>query len=118
VRNNNIIRKLFGAFMLMVFAFSVTPKILLHNLVADHRDTPRSHNSSKEQQLSKTGFNCNCDNLVVESPFINDFAAVRLSDQPEFAKRHITFINDFSFPFLFYFRLRGPPAYIAPDFKA
>jgi len=96
--------------MLIVFAFSVTPKILLHNLVADHRDTPRSHNNSKQNQLSKTGFNCNCENLVVESPFVNDFVPFNLSIASQFANRQFVYNDDFRSVNHFYFELRGPPA--------
>ncbi|HLK30081.1 MAG TPA: hypothetical protein VKT28_15985 [Puia sp.] len=98
--------------MLMVFAFSVTPKILLHNLVADHRDTPRSHNNSKEQQLSKTGFNCNCDNLVVESPFVNDYVEIDLSVTQNFSGQKIAYENNFYSLHYFYFELRGPPSFM------
>jgi len=96
--------------MLIVFAFSVTPKILLHNLVADHRDTPRSQNHSKQNQLSKTGFNCNCENLVVESPFVNDFIPLNLSIATQFAQEQIVYTDDFHSLNYFYFELRGPPA--------
>jgi hypothetical protein len=101
--------------MLMVFAFSVTPKILLHNLVADHRDTPRSHNNSKEQQLSKTGFNCNCDNLVVEWPFVNDYTPIDLSIEQNFSEQTIAYTNNFHSLHYFYFELRGPPAIMLND---
>ena len=85
--------------MLIVFAFSVTPRILLHSLVADHRDTPRKHNNSTEQQLSKTGFNCNCDNLVVESPFVNNYVSIELQLTQQFFEKKTEYADQ---PFLIF----------------
>jgi|ERR1022692_3246802 hypothetical protein len=109
MRKNNIIRSFLAAIMLAVFAFSVTPKILLHNLVADHKDTPIKSNLSNQEQFSKAGFNCNCDNLVVESPFVNDFIPVHLPVQKQFVQLQTFFGNDFNSLHYFYFELRGPP---------
>lgn len=106
---NNFIRKILAVVMLNVFAFSVTPKIILHNLVADHRDTPRSQNHSKDQQLSKTGFNCNCDNLVVESPFTDDQKSVQIIISSFFLPQAIENIQRFNAGHHFYFLLQRPP---------
>jgi hypothetical protein len=95
--------------MLAVFVFSVTPKILLHNLVADHKDSPIKSNLSDKHQFSKAVFNCNCDNLVVESPFVNDVLPVYLAVQKLFVRQQTFFRNNFSFLHHFYFELRGPP---------
>ncbi|PWT76121.1 MAG: hypothetical protein C5B59_07265 [Bacteroidetes bacterium] len=65
-----IIKRALAGFMILLFAFCVTPKKLLHDLIADHRDTPFSLASPSQQQIEYSGFRCNCDNLVVESPFI------------------------------------------------
>lgn len=95
--------------MLAVFSFSVMPKIILHDLVADHRDTPLAQNYSDQQQVSKTGFNCNCDNLVVELPFVNDIARIEVAVSQHFSGQSNAYINHFSSPNCFYFELRGPP---------
>lgn len=109
MRKNIIIRSVLAVLMLAVFAFSVTPKILLHNLVADHKDTPIKSNHSNQEQYSKAGFNCNCDNLVVESPFVNDFFPVQLSIAKQFAQQQTFFRNNFNSLHHFYLELRGPP---------
>jgi len=96
--------------MLIIFGFSITPKIILHNIVADHKDTPfqSSHNSSA--QLFAAGFNCNCDNLVVESPFTNDFNPLQLKAAIFFKLHFADVITDFYSQHHFYSELRGPPA--------
>jgi hypothetical protein len=113
MRKNYIIRNVLATLMLAVLAFSVTPKILLHNLVADHKDTPIKSNCSNQEQFSKAGFNCNCDNLVVESPFVNDFIPVDLSIAKQFVQQQTFFKNNFHSLHYFYFELRGPPVNFA-----
>ncbi len=107
---NPVYIRRFGALiMLFVFAFCITPKILLHNLLADHRDAPFSHNHADGSQISKSVFNCNSDNLVVESPFINDYLPVELSAVPKFPDEHIVYLKNFCSGTCLYFELRGPP---------
>lgn len=55
--------------MLVVFAFSITPVIVLHNWLANHTDTYKKSTDTKAQQVGKQTFNCHCDNIVAESPF-------------------------------------------------
>ena len=54
--------------MLMLFAFSVTPKIFLHILAANHTDRPANNRDSKAQ-ISKAGFSCAVESVVAESSF-------------------------------------------------
>ena len=55
----------------MLFAFGMTPKITLHDLVATHTDSrvKQKNTDTTSSQLAKSSFNCQCDNLVSESPF-------------------------------------------------
>jgi hypothetical protein len=63
------IRVVFGWLLLLVFSFSITPKQLLHDVLADHTDLS-IHSKSKAPAVGKTGFSCDRLNLVAESPFI------------------------------------------------
>ena len=95
--------------MLIVFAFSITPTIVLHNWLANHTDTYKKSVDTKTQQVGNKTFNCHCDNIVAESPFT----------QPE-TFRNIPPVQIFSIaatadivqlpctPHIFY-SLRGPP---------
>lgn len=79
--------------------------------MATHRDgrSGLAMASSGKAQLSKTTFNCQCDNFIAESPFlhydtVNDlFIPVTYSDYLDRAGYY--FISSDSF----YFGLRGPP---------
>jgi hypothetical protein len=79
LKKKDVIKRVPAAMMMLLFQFSITRKLLLHNLVADHQDTPLSANSGKNPQLRLAGFNCACDNQVVESPFIENTLIVKVS---------------------------------------
>ncbi len=99
--------------LLLVFSFSITPKKLLHDAIANHKDKTALAATGDATQLSHTGFTCKCDDLVAESLFTADiahfdFAApICYSVQTGAALYHF-----YSSPY-FFFELRGPPATVA-----
>jgi hypothetical protein len=105
------IRKVVAGLLLVVFAFGITPKRTLHNLVADHRDGKAvavTHDHSG-QELSKAAFNCQCENLISESPFVSESYTVRSVSPVYFTSyTHGTVEEPYSSE-LFCFGLRGPP---------
>lgn len=68
-----IVKKATAIILLVLFAFSVTPIKVIHDLVAKHHDSKSVsyQTGAYKPQLSRPGFNCLLDNLVVESPFTN-----------------------------------------------
>ncbi len=60
--------------MLLIFAFSITPKKYLHDLVADHTDF-YGYSSQHEKAINKIGLDCDKDDLVVSVPFIESITA-------------------------------------------
>lgn len=64
------IQKILAAFLLIVFALGVTPKLTMHTLFADHTDATGKASDNKTPQIYKAGINCQCDDLVAESNFI------------------------------------------------
>jgi hypothetical protein len=94
-----------------VFALSITPKRFLHNVFAKHIDSKPAKNNDKPYQLNNSGYNCDNDNLVAESSFLNHL--------PSFQFPHTTFFSSyvvknisFSSISAIYSPLRGPPASI------
>ena len=106
------IQKFIALLMLVLFAFSITPKKLLHDVVAGHRDTKCTldHSHDANGQLTNAGYNCQTDNLVIESPFENSsslietFVAVIYAQQNEVSKNNFFSLKHFTVA------LRGPPA--------
>ena len=112
LRQNIHIRKLFAIGILLIFAFSITPTKVLHFFFANHKDANvKNTKTSKTAILSVAVFNCQCDNLVVESPFTLQCQLI-VTDIPE-----LFFINnqapESSFHCIdhFFFELRGPPSF-------
>ena len=97
--------------MLAVFAFSITPKIILHHFVANHKDTPYASNFEKTAQIHQAGFNCSCENQVVESPFTEEFGPDQNLVKTVFPFRLILDIKEFNNPQFYYHTLGGPPAF-------
>ncbi len=102
------VKRVIAIFLLAVFTLGITPKKTLHSLLANHTDSTFKANDGKLQQLSKAGFNCQCDNLVAESNFIAGIDLIIIS--PAVSHAHFTsyYTSFFSLPHLL-FNLRGPP---------
>ena len=95
--------------MLLVFAFSITPRLFLHDLFAGHVDNAGVKHSKASYQISASGFNCDKDGVVATSPFVADEHALNFQT--------LIFLSSFKsgeIPFSsagkIYSPLRGPPA--------
>ncbi|MES2004563.1 MAG: hypothetical protein V4450_08580 [Bacteroidota bacterium] len=105
------IRSVLAGFFILLFAFGITPRLTLHNLVATHKDsrgkiTATDHST---EQLSKAGFNCQCDNLVSESPFVTVVSPSSVTSQTAFADHKKAFVEEIHAAPQFCSTLRGPP---------
>ena len=67
------IRQTLAAFMLMVFAFSITSQKTIHDLVASHSDKVKCdvHKNLPIDQVENARIHCSHDNLVATSPFLD-----------------------------------------------
>ena len=106
---NLIIRKIVAASMLIVFAFSITPTIVLHNWLANHTDTYKKSTDTKAQQVGKQTFNCHCDNIVAESPFTEPGTFISLSPIQFFSVATTDDIVQLPCSRDIFYSLRGPP---------
>jgi hypothetical protein len=70
MHKRGLIQSVFGWVLLIIFSFSITPKQLLHDILAHHTDLVTEAPSGKSASISKTGFSCDRLNLVAESPFV------------------------------------------------
>jgi len=101
--------------MLVLFAISVTPKIAVHSLVARHKDfhpaTSKDRYSSRSvaDQVSRTGFHCAVDNLVVELPYLSYSIDTQLVIPELFRTHQVVAEHQFYSFSHFIFGLRGPP---------
>ncbi len=98
--------------MLVLFAFSVTPKKILHDLVATHTDYRTEHlysSSTQKEQVHQSFINCKCEQLIVQSVFlstISKYEIVEITGRLSFYQKRYSF----SFNAIPENRgLRGPP---------
>lgn len=102
------LKKFSSILLLLVFTLGITPKKTLHTWFANHKDSTSSIPNGKTQQLTKAGFNCNCDDLVAESHFITFINVINLHisvDHPLVSSTETSFLSRS----LFHIDLRGPP---------
>lgn len=92
----------------MLFCFSVTPKFLLHRLLANHKDSPISN--STKAHLATSGFHCDIENLVVEAPFLSDNNNIYFHILVVFASYRNKLTYNFTCRKNIVSCLRGPPA--------
>jgi len=104
------IRALGSIFLLMTFLFSITPKIVLHNLVAHHKDTPSSKHSAQDQ-VGQAGFHCDCESQVVVLPYLNMPAYFPPGIAFSFLTSQVRTADQIFSIGRFIFGFRGPPAY-------
>ena len=105
------LRKCSAILVLLVFTLGITPKKTLHNWFANHTDQKSSGVANKTSELSKAGFNCQCDNLVAESHFIAS-ATVFEVKLPSVYFSFYDAVPTVTSLTLFDNNLRGPPAKI------
>jgi len=97
--------------MLALFALSVTPKIVIHTLVAHHVDNHRDLGHDQADRYSNAGFHCNIESLVVESPFLHYSISIHLQAPEAFPIHQIRADHQFRSYTDHILGLRGPPVF-------
>jgi hypothetical protein len=109
---NNLLYRYTAFAMLMLFTLSITPKLYLHAIFADHTDTVFKKQNDGKPQVSKSGFACDCNNQVATSPFTEHDGANITGILPVYQSFIPYFPSQIIASTKFYFELRGPPACI------
>ena len=106
---NSIIRSLTGILLICTFAIGITPKSAFHELIASHNDGCFDNHQYKETQITRQGFSCHFENLVVESPYIWQPQTINAPIIHFFTSFQSSLkVNWFSHH-SYYSELRGPP---------
>lgn len=106
-----IIKKFSAVFLLLVLAFGIAPKRAVHNLIATHRDGQAKpvRKSDSSSSINRATFNCQCDNLIIESPFLPGPLAAVPAFLPAVAPMNGRAAFTSAFIEAVSFGLRGPP---------
>jgi len=109
--NNKIIRSCCACLLVCLFAFSITPRKLVHDLIANHKDGGGKLVTGAGDQLSTSTYHCSTDDLVVESPFVFTEISVPVASVISFPPEFTSILPEHrsigAMPAGF---LRGPPA--------
>lgn len=95
--------------LLLLFALSITPKKILHNLIVHHEDDI-SYHTVATPGFVKSGFHCDTDNNVAESPFTSGDPVAIPKPPVEFVSFNDAVNGSLHSTTAFHFSLRGPPA--------
>jgi hypothetical protein len=109
------IRQISAAFLLLLFAFSITPRKVLHDWIANHTDRIEQVTKENTVQAKINGFNCNCESLVAESPFTIASSFIEFIAPAVFAVHKDRLHCRIYTTTLFFVELRGPPVNSNPS---
>jgi hypothetical protein len=110
LHKNLHIKRLLAGIMLVLFAFSVTPRNILHELFANHTDETVLSKKTNSATVKTFDYLCKTENLVVESPFIENIAHFDFSTYAAYSNHPIFTSYFFYSSKYFFFEHRGPPA--------
>jgi hypothetical protein len=106
---NRLIRSITAFVMLVFFSLSITPRLFLHELFADHQDMVL-----KEKQHSdfvgKDGFTCDINDLVATSPFTYQYYELEFKQYSPYEKPVAFFVETVFRQVPHFNALRGPPS--------
>jgi hypothetical protein len=105
-----IIQRFLSGILLVLFTFSVTPRKFLHDLVANHKDTPWKFSHDPQARLQKSTFNCHTEDLVVETPFMEGSSPLVIQTPPLFRSDYTDLVTWWHSMPLSLSSLRGPPS--------
>jgi hypothetical protein len=106
-----LIKRTVSLLLLLIFAFSITPKQWIHELVFKHKDVyTNCTDNYTRAHLHQSGFHCELDNILVLSPFISDISTIDPQAplvHSDYYSHNIISLHSADY---FYSDLRGPPA--------
>ena len=106
------IRKFIALAMLVVFAFSITPQKLIHDVVAKHSDPTKCsvHKDAPIEQIEKSELHCTFDFQVATTPFTAYDFSIIIQPQYVAQTRNIIFIAAPISQLAIVSDSRGPPS--------
>jgi hypothetical protein len=110
VKKKASIQSRIAIFLLAVFALSITPKVVFHEVLAGHTDSLLCQDKDKTSpHFHQPVFHCSFDDLVVASPYLTT-GIQTVPERPSFFTRTVFgfFSSTASTPFL-HCESRGPP---------
>ena len=111
LKERKTIRSFFAGFLLILFAFSITPKIYFHDVIANHKDAtpPCIHPQKVKACIHEQSYNCETENLVVSTPYLIFSVANALSIPYNYQEFSIGYFSCSTQDCFIHKESRGPP---------
>jgi hypothetical protein len=109
--SKTILHHVISLFLICVFAFSITPAIVFHDLFSGHSDHDIQHHHKQNSEIAKAGINCHFDNFVCGSSFVDLFTPLIFKTAKSRAFFLIIRNQNFHSHHHFFAELRGPPVF-------
>jgi hypothetical protein len=110
LKQYNTIQKVISCFLITLLALSNTPKIFLHDLIADHKDVSYSGKITQGQSVTKEGIYCHFDHFVAESPFVQTINSSECLVLFSYSPLKEDYKSNFYTTHFTHSTLRGPPS--------
>jgi hypothetical protein len=108
---NSLLKRGLAAITVLLLVLSITPKKILHDLLANHIDASGGITDNPHPQISSSSFHCNTENLVAESPFNLIYNDIEFTTIPVFGKFTQSLQQLRPYTLSIISCLRGPPIF-------
>ena len=109
---NQLIRRFIAGGMLLLFAISVTPKQLFHDVITGHKHSYLKYEGAVNFHSPTNNFQCNWHNDAVESPFTEQPGFTFTDPLPLYSSYFNSNTCSYYSADHFFSPLRGPPSLI------
>ena len=110
MRKNSWLYRSTAFVMLFLFTLSITPRLYLHDWLANHTDSVFKETDTGKAQVCIRGFSCDVNNWVATSPFIEQEGSPDILLFSVYQQLVLHFPSQMIAQTPFFFELRGPPA--------
>ena len=98
--------------MFLLFALSITPKELLHDVITGHKHSYIKISDHENLRASKNNFQCNWNHQIVESPFVDEPGFLLQAPSIVYTSSINHFSQGYNSANFLFSSLRGPPCQI------
>jgi hypothetical protein len=106
---NNILKRVICLTLVCVFALSITPAVVFHDLFSGHTDYKVQHHHKHTNEIAIASVNCHFDSFVCSHSFVNLYTPVTFDPVINLNTFLAVESREFYSEHHFYAELRGPP---------
>jgi len=113
LKKNKAILKITAALLVLLLMLSITPKLFLHEVLADHKDAPSCNDTNLEGPcIHKQGFNCQQSDLVVPTVYLINASTALVQSADFRVIQKFSYSSHLTKNIVSLSHERGPPMYV------